>query len=81
MSLQKPIARSFLLPATLDVNTCISFVAACFIQVYKTCSTFAVQAQLVAHFGTEPVIIDQNGDWQFEDLFAWISKQAHTDDL
>jgi hypothetical protein len=35
------------------------------------------QAQLIALFGTEPVIFDQNGDWQFEDLFAWISKQAH----
>jgi len=40
-----------------------------------------LQAQLVALFGTEPVIMDQNGDWQFEDLFAWISKQAHTGDL
>ena len=36
-----------------------------------------LQAQLVALFGTEPVIIDQNGDWQFEELFGWISKQAH----
>lgn len=40
-----------------------------------------LQTRLVALFGTEPVIIDQNGDWQFEDLFAWISKQAHTDNL
>lgn len=38
-----------------------------------------LQAKLVALFGTEPVIIDQNGDWQFEDLFTYISKQTHTD--
>jgi hypothetical protein len=36
-----------------------------------------LKAQLVALFGTEPVVMDQDGYWQFEELFAWISKQAH----
>ena len=35
-----------------------------------------LHAQLIAIFGTEPVIMNQDGDWQFEQLFAWISKQA-----
>lgn len=40
-----------------------------------------LQTQLVALFGTEPVIMDQDGYWQFEALFAWISKQARKHDL
>ncbi|HEY8893775.1 MAG TPA: hypothetical protein VIM79_03140 [Niastella sp.] len=35
-----------------------------------------LQTLLVALFGTELVIIDQNGDWDFEHLFTCISKQA-----
>ena len=34
--------------------------------------------QLIALFGTEPVIMDQHGDWQFEDMFVWISRQSES---